>query len=133
MADKVSDQGKPPIEAAKLVAILKDIQAKKDKASEYAGHVGKATAQACDQHGLEKNALTVVRRMYGMEEAKRQSFLNGIVEYAFKAGYFDQLDAFDSVVDTLKAIIARIEGEEGGDKPPMGDNIRKLKTGASVN
>lgn len=132
MADKVSDQNKPPIEAAKLLEILKDIQAKKDKASEYAGHVGKATSQACDQHGLNKNALTVVRRMYGMEEANRTAFLHGIVEYAFKAGYFSQLDAFDSVVDTLKQIIAHIEGEDGG-KPPMGDNIRKLKTGATVN
>lgn len=132
MAQQAKEQTRQPISEDKLRAILKDIQGKKDKASEAAGHVGKATAQACDQFGLDKNALTAVRRMYGMEEAKRGSFLFGLIDYAFKAGFFDQLDMLDDTTGTLKAIIARIEGD-GSAKPPMGDNITKLKTPATVN
>jgi hypothetical protein len=109
MADEAKDLGKQPITREQLQAVLADLIAKKDKASEYAGHVGKATQQACEQYGLDKNALSTVRRIKGMEEAKAQSFLRGVIDYAWKAGLFDQFDAFDPMADLLRAILSEIE------------------------
>jgi len=112
MADEAKNDGREPITPIELKTVLRDLSAKKDKASEAAGLIGKATSTAVERYGLEKNALTQVRRMQGMEETKRQAFLSSTIEYAYKAGFFDQIDAFDPMSAMLKEILDHIEGNK---------------------
>lgn len=96
-----------------LKRVITEISRQKDLASEYAGNAGKATANAVEKFGLEKNALTFARRLSQMEDAKRQSVLRALIDYAQKLGFFDQLDAFDDLVDTLQTIVDGAGADKG--------------------
>lgn len=123
MAKKLKDAPAAAGVAKKdLKSVIADINRLKDSASEASGLAGKRTQQACEQYGLEKTALTFTARLERMEPAKRGGIVRSLHEYFHKAGFYDQIDAFDDVVDTLKSIIADIEGDGGDDKPRERDD-----------
>ena len=88
-----------------LQTTLAAIKEKQQKASELQGQVGKMTAVAVDKYGMEKNALTIVRRLANMDESKRHSVLKGIIEYADKAGFFDGMDTMDAIFELMEQIV----------------------------
>lgn len=98
------------IAPADLKKVLGEISRQKKLASEYAGNAGKATQNAVETHGLEKTALTFTRRLNDMETGKRGGVVRSVIEYFDKAGFFDQIDAFDDVIETMRSIVARVEG-----------------------
>jgi len=65
--------------------------------------------------------------MYNMEETKASSMLKGIIEMSYKAGFFDQIDAFDSLGDLLRDILTHIDGNK---QPTPNPNMGML--GAQV-
>lgn len=128
MADDAKITSRAGITADQVKTVLVDLTKKKDKASEYAGQVGAATSAAVEKYGIDKNALTTVRRMNGMEETKRQAFLSGVIDLSYKAGFFDQIDAFDPMSDLLKEILKHVSENK---QPPVAsgdeaDNIHQL-------
>ena len=99
-----------------LRRVVADISKNKTQASNYAGLAGKATQSAVEQYGLEKTALTFVRRLNDMEEGKRQSVLRSLVDYSNKLGFFDQIDAFDDLLATLEEIVSRTHNSRGAER-----------------
>lgn len=106
MAKEVKDdRSVTGIDRDELRRVIAEAIRRKQEAAEYSGMHGKVVSQAVERHGIEKNAFTFVRRMAEMEDAKRQSVLRSVIDYAFKLGFFDQLDLFDETVATLETIV----------------------------
>lgn len=91
MADKLKpgDAGKRGVSSKDLRKSVDEINKHKKNASEHAGLSGKATSNAVEQFGLEKNALTQAAKMDHMEPAKRQAIMRSSIEYWDKLGFFD--------------------------------------------
>lgn len=128
MADKSDQTGgvRTSINRAdtkKLLTKLADIRAKQ---SEITGSLGAETNAACDKHGLDKNSLTVVRRMHGMTETKAHSFLYGVIDLAWKGGLFDQVDAFDAMTDLLSEILEELKRNQ--QPAPSAEDAEALST-----
>ena len=128
MAKKMrAEGGHREVSAEDLRNGLTDINKLKDSASEASGLAGKRTQQLCDQFGLEKTALTITARLDRMEPAKQQNIIRSTIEYWHKAGFFDQIDAFDDTLDRLEQIIS--EARDGGSEPtPKGDGVVESMT-----
>lgn len=120
MADKAKDGAREPISADKLRSLLDDLAKKADRASEMTGALGQATSHAVDQHGLDRNALTQVRRLRRMEETKAQAYLLHFIEYAYKDGHFDQFDAFNPIADLLREILEAVSANQ---QPVPSDDV----------
>lgn len=110
MAKKLKPEAHRSIGAEELRRVIREAQQRKAEASEASGRHGKVISGAVEQYGLERNALTFARRLADMEEGKRQSVLRALIEYSGKLGFFDQLDAFDDLVATLRGIVDAAEG-----------------------
>jgi len=117
MAKKMSgaDAARGGVTSADLKRVIEDINRHKENASEHAGLAGKATQQAVERFGLEKTALTFNARLSRMEAAKRQGILRSQIDYADKLGFFDEIDAFDDLIDVLEGIVRKARARE--DKP----------------
>lgn len=109
MAKKLKAEASTSISADELRRVIREAQNHKTSASEASGRHGKVISGAVEQYGLEKNALTFARRLADMEEGKRQSVIRALIEYSWKLGFFDQLDAFDDLVATLREIVDTAE------------------------
>lgn len=109
------------VDASDLKRVIEEASRQKALASQYSGNHGAVIKNAVERYGLNKDALTVCRRMKDMEERKRDAFMRSLIEYAWKLGFFDQVDAFDDTVDTMRAIVA---SAEKSDRPaPRGDGV----------
>lgn len=114
MAKKMKPEGAAApkgVAANELKRVVKDILRHKQNASENAGLAGQATAQAVDQYGLDRKALTLVVGLSKAEPSKAQGTLRAIVDYADKLGMFDQIDAFDDLIPAMRRIIERAENQ----------------------
>lgn len=96
-----------------------EITRQKDLASEYAGLAGKATQNAVERFGLNKDALTRVRRNDEMEPTKRQAFLASFLDYSEKLGHLDGSMFPDDLIERLAAIVRRHHNRIAGDEPTV--------------
>jgi hypothetical protein len=78
----------------KLLAAIEEINVHKREAKEASGLAGKATAEAVEKFGCEKNALTFVARVAMMERTKRNSVVTNTLSFFMKAGWLDEPDMF---------------------------------------
>lgn len=107
---KMTDEpetGDKTIDAQDLRRVVDEINRQKSNASEYAGLAGKATQQAVENYGLERQALTWSRKLDGTEAVKRQSVFSALLDYCDKLGHFDQLDAFGGPLAKMAEIVNR--------------------------
>lgn len=93
------------ISGTEFKRVLQAIKDKQTQASEIQGQVGKMTSQAVEDYGLEKNALTFVRRLSKMDESKRHSVIKGVIDLSTKAGFFDGMDGFDDIVMAMNEVV----------------------------
>lgn len=110
MAEKLKADAAAPkgIAEKDLKRVVKDIIRHKQNASENAGLAGKATSQAVEQYSLDPKALGIVVGLVKKNDlAKAMGTLRSIVDYADKAGLFDQIDAFDDVHEIFERISKR--------------------------
>ena len=106
MAKNIKEEAKTDeITSEDLIRVLNEIDRQKKHASEYAGLAGKATQNAVERYGLEKNALTMTRKLKGFEDGKRQSVLRAFIKYNWLAGHFKQIDMHDDLIDLLEEIV----------------------------
>lgn len=100
-----------------LKKAIKEAIRLKGLASEYQGNHGKHVSNVVERHGMEKTAFTFSRRLVEMEEGKRQAIVRACLDYWNKLGFFDQIDAFDDLLDTINEIRekALTEAPAGGD------------------
>lgn len=112
------------ISADDMKRIIKDYSKQVAKAAEYQGVAGQAIKTAIDQFNLDRKAFRFALGLSKMEEQKRQSTLRQLIELAHKAGYFDQTDAFDDILDHFETIIADVRGrsESSGGRRAAIDN-----------
>jgi hypothetical protein len=103
------ESARQEITADELRAVIGEINGHKEDASEASGLAGKATQQACERFGIDRHALTVVRKFWAMEPAKRGGILRAVLRYSDKAGFFDEDDMFDPLADILREIVAKLE------------------------
>lgn len=118
---KMEDAPKHGVDAAELRRSVEEILRQKDNASEYSGLAGKATQMAIEKHSLDRRALGIIVSLKRADEQKRQTTLRSIFEYADKMGFFDQIDAFDDLLDTMKGIIDRASDQQNS--APADDNV----------
>lgn len=104
---KLNQAPKEAITPERFREVVAELVEAKAKASEASGSVGKMTSQAVDTYGLEKNAFTFVRKLMGMETAKRQAAIRATIDYADKAGMLAQKDAFNDVLGLMAEIVKR--------------------------
>lgn len=97
-------KGVAPDEFQRIIA---EINRQKSLASEYNGAGGKLTRDAIANHSLDRKAFGVVTSLAKVDEQKRQATVRALFEYVEKAGFLDQLDAFNDVTDMLAAIVER--------------------------
>jgi hypothetical protein len=123
-ADAANHEG---ISAEDLKKLLDEASRQKALASEYQGHHGAVIKNGVERYGLEKNALTFVRRLRDMEEGKRQGVLRAVLDYSNKMGYFDQIDAFDDINQTMNAIAEKTQSNKDKASPGInGDVLMQL-------
>lgn len=106
MARKIGAVEPDGISADELRGLLAKAQAEKSKSAEHTAEQSTILRTAIEQHGLDRTALTMTRRLAGFEEAKRQATLRAFLEYAAKMGFFDQTDAFDDIVDVVQKTVS---------------------------
>lgn len=106
---------------------LADINGPKEKAKEHNGVAASATKTFCDDHGLDKQAVTKVCQLAKKEQDQQSLFWRSILEVAHLAGQFngpdDQFD--DHPVEIMRRIVAerdeklarKAEREDGSDTP----------------
>jgi hypothetical protein len=122
MAKQVKDKTEPTgISAEDLKRVIGEAIQQKQSASEYAGMHGKVVANAVETYGIDKTAFTLSRRLSEMEEGRRAVVVRSCLDYWYKLGMFDQIDAFDDVTDTLRAILAELEAGKGTTRNRDGD------------
>lgn len=106
------------INAETLKRVVENINKPKEKASEYVGLSGKATAEAVDKYSLNRQALTQAAKLQRMDGQKRQAFLRDFLRYAHLLGHFDQIDALDDTVATMEGIARDARQRGGGGRKP---------------
>lgn len=106
----------------KFRAFVAEANRQRENAAEYVGMHGQVVRNGIDRFGLDRNALTVARRLQKLQE-KGPSTLTAILKYADFLGLFDQVDAFDDVADELRGIVERINTRRPNDKPPAGKAV----------
>ena len=119
-----------PLKADDLKKGIEEINRQGTLASEYAGSKGKVTRDLIDRYGLDRRALSFVVGLAKADEQKRQASLRAVIDYAAKLEFFDQMDAFDDVIDTLAEIVEKARGnaDEDDDAPaapgPVGPDAK---------
>lgn len=93
-----------------LVRVVKEAGRMQNIASEYTSTRGQYIRTQIDNHSLNRKALGMVCNLDRMSEEKRTPTLRDFIEYSFKNGFFDQLDAFDNMVPLLEQIVDHIRG-----------------------
>lgn len=106
------------ISAEELRRVVKEHKRQGDLSSEYAGHAGQVIKTAVDKHNLNLKALRAAITASKMEETKRQDYLRSFIDYAYKLGFFDSIDAFDDVLNDFETIIAEVRAR--AEKPTSG-------------
>lgn len=107
-----------------LLRVVKEHDRQSAHASEYAGHAGQVIKTAVDKHNLNVKALRAAIGANKMEPSKRQDYLRSFIDYAFKLGFFDDIDAFDDILTDFQTIIDEVrarseKGESGGKADPI--------------
>ena len=116
------------MDAAEFQRIIGEINRQKKHSSEYQGMAGKLTRDAIDQHSLDRIAFSFVMRLSRMDEAKKQAAIRAFFDYAERAGFLDQLDAFSDVTELLDAMVGRLKARipnrprSGGDSDAAVDD-----------
>jgi hypothetical protein len=106
-ADAKASADEGAIDRADFQRDVAELQRQDKIRGEYQSNLANGTQRVVEKYGLEKTAFTFVRRLAKMEPAKRQAVLRGVITYADLLAYFDQLDAFDDLRDTLGRILDR--------------------------
>lgn len=111
MAKTVKDDtAKKTVRAEDLKRVIKEAVRLKQTAAEYTGQHGAYIKNSVENYGLDRMALTMTMRFKGLETARQQAVMRAFLDYAHKAGLFDQTDLFDDTVKTLEAILEAIKG-----------------------
>jgi hypothetical protein len=106
---------------------IKMINGPKEKAREHNGVAASATKTFCDDHGLNKQAVTAVAGLHRKEQDQQSEYLRSLLTMAWKTGlFYGPDDAFDDhPVEIMRQIVAerdeiraRGEGRKSGVEAP---------------
>lgn len=109
------------LDAGEFQRVIGEINRQKKNASEYQGMAGKLTRDAIDQHSLDRVAFAFIMRLSRMDEAKKQAAIRAFIDYAERAGFLDQLDAFSDLTDLLAGMVDRLKARIPN-RPRAGDD-----------
>lgn len=120
MAEKASKSEKKTqaLTRDRLVQIASEADRQRDLAAEYQGQHGGVIRNAVEQYGLDRKAFGFTRAVLKMEAVKQRATIAASLEYLEWLGAFDQIDAFDDLVDRLDGLLTRIRGRNGKTPPP---------------
>ena len=130
MAEKMTGKPKAGLDKAALRRCVQEINKAKEKAAEYTGSAGKATATAVETYGFDKKALTFCAQLARKEPDQQLATLSGIITYAAALGMFAQMDMFNDAVSAMKDVVAAAEAATGPTSAPGASTIATL---AAVN
>lgn len=115
MAENISRSGgEATFDAATLKKVVKTINAAKAKATEMNGEAGALTKNACEEHNLDKTALTFVSRLARKETADAAAILGNIVTYGHALGMFDTSDLFQDHIKAMRQVITDVDKGKPG-------------------
>jgi uncharacterized protein (UPF0335 family) len=111
MAKTVKEEAqKKTVAKQDLNRVIKEAVRLKQTASEYVGQHGAYVKNQIENYGLDRTALSMTMRLKNLETARQQTVMRCLLDYAHKAGLFDQTDLFDDTVRTLEIILETIKG-----------------------
>lgn len=119
------------VSAVDLKRVVNEINKHGKNASENSGLKGQAVKQAVELYNVDRKALMSICSMAKQEPSQAQGTIRSLMKYAHLYGLFDQVDAFDDLIPTLKGIIADVEGR--AEKTPKRDAAMGSLLGSSVN
>jgi hypothetical protein len=85
--------------------IMSEMTRQGQNISEMQGDLGTYVKSQIERFGLNRAALSMVRRIDRMEEAKARDTLRSLLQYAYLNGAFDQIDAFDDILSLMRRIL----------------------------
>lgn len=113
------------VEKSDLVSLVTKIEAAKKKASEFNGTAGQLTSNATEHKNVNKKALGLMLQLRKKEDADCQAILRNIIDYAHKLSMFDNVDAFDDLIDRMEEIVAEVRARAHNGKE-VDDVVTKL-------
>ncbi len=100
---------------------IKEFNRQQASASEYAGHAGQVTKTFVERHNVPRPVARDVLRKSKMEISKMQAEMREQIKLWFLAGFFDQTDAFDDILDRMEAIVDAVRERKG--EPTKQDGV----------
>lgn len=105
MSDDIKTEAEERLTREDFQRILKEMTRQGQNVAEYQGQLGQYIKNQIEHFGLNRAALTVVRRTDKMEPAKALETIRASIQYWYLNGDFDQLDAFDDLTILLRRIL----------------------------
>lgn len=105
MADDQKTEAEERLSREDFQRIMKEMTRQGQNVSEYQGQLGQYVKNQVEHYGLNRAALTTVRRTDKMEPAKALETIRATIQYWYLNGDFDQLDAFDDITILLRRIL----------------------------
>lgn len=133
MAENLSRAGgESSFDASTLKKVIKTINSAKAKATEMNGEAGALTKNACEEHNLDKTALTFISRMARKEAADAAAIVGNIVTYAHAMGMFDTSDLFQDHVKAMRQVIADVDKGKAGKGSATVTKLAKAEAAATA-
>lgn len=96
---------KSSITPEELKRVVGNFMSETAEASERNGAAGSIVKNALDRYGLDRKAFRFVLGLAKMETTKRQATIRSLIELSDKMGYFEDVDMFDDVIETMSNIV----------------------------
>lgn len=114
MADKVKNEATSSFDVETFKAVVRSINAEKEKASEHVGRAGQATKDAIDRHNYNRKALTFIAGLAKKDPGEQAEVMSAVMTYAHGMGMFDTTDMFDPAIHAMRKIVTDIEAGKSG-------------------
>lgn len=107
MAKTIKRDGNSRMDAGELRALLDSASEQAAKAAEFTAEHGNILRNGLERFGVDRTAFTLARKLYKMEESRREGTLRDFIRLCGLLGFFDQRSAFE---DVYQALVEKLGG-----------------------
>jgi hypothetical protein len=101
MARKIKRDDNSRIIPGELRALFDSASEQAAKAAEFTAEHGNILRNGLERFGVDRTAFTLARKLYKMEESRREGTLRDLIKLCSLLGFFDQRSAFEDVYAAL--------------------------------
>ena len=107
MAKKIKRDDNSRIDPGELRALFESASEQAAKAAEFTAEHGNILRNGLERFGVDRTAFTLARKLYKMEESRREGTLRDLLKLCGILGFFDQRSAFEDVYQQLAELIGK--------------------------